>query len=119
MAAGERGDRIAFAAGAALLALYVAQAWFHLEWSLLATLQRDERYKVASGSILASYLLYQSLMARRRVFDPVGVVVWHKLAGAFAPVVFYLHASRFAPGYLLLLSSVFVGTHEMRLVAPG
>ena len=55
-------------------------------------------------------------MARRRFFDPVGVVFWHKLAGALAPVLFYLHASHFACGYLLLLSTLFLGTVGLGLL---
>lgn len=112
----DRTDRIAIALGAVLLAAYIAQGWLRLEWPVLATLQHDARYKVASGSLLAAYLLYQALMARRRIYDPVGVVARHKLAGALAPALLYLHASRFAYGYLLLLSSVFLGTVALGLL---
>lgn len=110
MSSPDRSDRITTIIGATLLALYVVQAKFGLVIPALAALQHNERYKVISGSILAGYLLYQSFMARRRLYDPLGVVFWHKLAGALAPLLLYLHASRFAFGYLVLLSSLYLGT---------
>ncbi|NVB81954.1 MAG: hypothetical protein HOV81_26470 [Kofleriaceae bacterium] len=108
--AADRSDRIILFVGASLLALYVAQGVLHLECSALVQVQDDDRYRVISGCMLAVYLLHQSFMARRRVFDPVGVVFWHRLAGALAPVVLYLHASRFGYGYLFVLVSLFIGT---------
>lgn len=108
--AADRNDRIILLVGATLLALYVGQGVFHLECSALVRVQQDDRYKVVSGGMLAVYLLHQSFMARRRVFDPIGVVFWHRLAGALAPVVLYLHASRFGYGYLFVLVSLFIGT---------
>ena len=116
MAAGDRTDRIFIGLGAALLGAYVAQACVGLELPGLRALQDHDRYKVASGCVLAFYLLHQSLMARRRVFAPISVVFWHKLLGALAPVVLYLHASRFAYGYLLLLTSTFLCTAAFGLL---
>ena len=98
MAAGERSDQITFVVGAGLLAMYVAQGLIGLEWHALARLQQNEIYKVISGCVLACYLLYQWFVARRRVFDPVGALFWHKLAGACAPAVVYLHASQLGYG---------------------
>jgi hypothetical protein len=116
VASTDRSDRVTAFLGAVLIALYTAQGVLHLEWPLLAALQHDERHKVASGSVLAGFLLCQSLMVRRRVFDPVGVVFWHKLAGASAPLLLYLHAARFAYGYLALLSYVYLGTIGLGLL---
>ena len=116
MAAGERSDRISFVIGTLLLVLYVAQGWLELEWQPLASVQADLRYKVVSGGVLALYLLHQSLIARRRIFEPITTLVRHKLAGAFAPLVLYLHASRFGYGYLLMLSLVFIGTVGLGLL---
>jgi hypothetical protein len=116
VASTERSDRITFVVGAMLLALYVVQGWLGLELPVLVRVQQHDTYKVISGCVLAGYLLHQALMARRRVFDPVGAVAWHKLAGACAPIVLYLHASRFAYGYLVLLSFCFVGTIGLGLL---
>jgi len=114
--ASEQSDRITFAIGTVLLAMYIAQGWLGLACEPLVRLQQDELYKVASGCVLAAYLLHQSLVARRRVWDPVGAVFWHKLAGALAPVVLYLHAARFAYGYLLLLSIGYLGAIGIALL---
>lgn len=110
MAQSDRSDRIFVIVGATLLVGYVAQGIAGVQWPLLARAQANETYKVASGCVLAIYLLHQAFMARRRVFDPIGVVYWHKLAGALAPLVLYAHASKFGYGYLLLLASLFVVT---------
>ena len=110
MSASDRSDWVIGGIGTTLLALYVAQACVGFEWPHLASLQQDDRYKVTSGCVLALYLLHQSFVARRRIFAPITALFWHKLAGALAPVILYLHASHFGYGYLLLLSSAFIGT---------
>jgi len=112
----DRTDRVVAIVGGALLALYVAQARLDLEIPALAALQRDEGYKVITGSLLAGYLLYQTLMGRRRIYDQVGVVFWHKLAGALAPLLLYLHATHFAYGYLILLTGLYLGTAGLGLL---
>ena len=116
MSSTDRTDRVVAIVGGALLALYVAQARLDLEIPALAALQRDERYKVITGSLLAGYLLYQTLMGRRRIYDQVGVVFWHKLAGALAPLLLYLHATHFAYGYLILLTGLYLGTAGLGLL---
>lgn len=116
MAASERSDRITFVIGTTLLVMYVAQGLVGLEWQPLARVQQDDVYKVVSGCVLACVLLHQWLLGRRRLFDPIGAVVSHKLVGAFAPAVLYLHTSRFGYGYLLLLSIGFIGTMGLGLL---
>jgi methionine sulfoxide reductase heme-binding subunit len=96
--------------GIALLAGYVAQAALGLEWSWLAEQQRDDGYKIVSGGVLAGYLLWQWRLRRRRLDNPIGAVRRHKLAGAFAPLVLYIHAQRFAYGYLLVLAFCYLAT---------
>lgn len=110
MATSDRSDSLITGVGACLLALYVAQGCIGFDWPALTALQQDDRYKVMSGCVLALYLLHQSFVARRRIFAPISALFWHKLAGVFAPVLLYVHASRFGYGYLLLLSSVFIGS---------
>ncbi|MDQ3365147.1 MAG: hypothetical protein M3680_06945 [Myxococcota bacterium] len=103
-----RGDRTVMALGIALLLGYVVQAALALEWSWLARLQANDAYKISSGCGLAGYLVVQWSVARRRLLDPVGAVARHRLYGAFAPLVLYLHASRFAYGYLLVLALIYL-----------
>lgn len=110
MRASERTDRIVVAVGVTLLVAYLGQAYLELEWTWLARQQANDTYKVLSGLAVAGYLLRQSFMGRRRLRDPIGVLVWHKLGGALAPLVLYLHASRFAYGYLLLLGAIYLVT---------
>ena len=114
--ANERSDRITSAIGFLLLALYIAQAALGVSCPPLARLQQVELYKVSSGFALAAYLVHQTFVARRRLYDPIGALFWHKLAGALAPLVLYLHATRFSYGYLLLLSIVFVTTIGLGLM---
>ena len=57
MASTSRSDRDTAILGTVLLALYIAQACLGIEWPHLAALQRHERYKVITGSILAADLL--------------------------------------------------------------
>lgn len=108
MSASERSDRITFVVGAVLLAMYLAQGLIGLEWQALARLQQNEIYKVISGCVLAVFLLYQWLVVRRRAYEPVRALFWHKLVGSLSPAVVYLHASQLGYGYLLIISLGFV-----------
>ena len=110
MAAPDRSDRVLFALGTTLLVAYVVQARLGLSWPSLAHLQTERSYKLGSGLVLGSVLLYQWSLGTRRLFAPVGAVVRHKLVGALAPAVLYLHASRFGYGYLALLVWAYLGT---------
>jgi hypothetical protein len=83
-----------------LLVLYVLQASLHFEWPLLARAQADDTYKLVTGVALAGYLTFQWSARRSR----------HQLAGAFAPLVLYLHSARFGYGYLVLLVTIYLGT---------
>lgn len=97
-------DRWVSALGAVLLVAYLVQARFELAWPWLARQQADDTYKIVTGALLAGYLLWQWSVRNRRLLDAVGAVRRHKLGGALAPVVLYVHASRFAYGYLLVLA---------------
>ncbi len=108
MAQSERGERVVLAVGVALLLGYVVLAALALEWSWLARLQDNDAYQISSGCGVAGYLVFQWSVARRRLLDPVGAVARHRLYGAFAPLVLYLHASRFAYGYLLVLGLIYL-----------
>lgn len=104
----DRADRIVTAVGVALLGAYLAQAALGLEVPTLVALQADDTYKVVSGIALSVYVLVQWLVVSRRVFDP-RAVTRHKLYGALAPAVLYLHATRFGYGYLAVLAAVYLG----------
>ena len=112
----DRTDRWTLAIGATSIALYLVQARCELEWPWLVRQQADDRYKVFTGCILAVYLAWQWSLRARRVADPLGAVRRHKLAGAFAPVVLYIHASQFAYGYLLVLALGYLGATAVGLL---
>ncbi len=89
--------------GVALVVAYVAQAAVGLEWPWLVRQQAQDRFAVISGCGLACYLAWQWSLGARRLVDPIGTVLWHKRAGACAPLVLYVHASRLSYGYLVVL----------------
>ncbi len=93
-----------------LLAAYVVQASLHLDLDPLTRLQQNDLYCALSGMLLAAYLLFQARLGARRLRDPAGSVSRHKLYGALAPLVLYMHAAHFAYGYLLVLVLLYLGT---------
>ncbi len=115
MAAASRGERALVVFGLALLGGYVAMAT-RVEVAWLTALQDDDRYAVASGLVLAIYLLLQWTLGARRAIDPLRAVTRHKIAGALAPLLLYAHASRFAYGYLAVLAIAYLGTVGLGLV---
>jgi hypothetical protein len=93
----------------ALLAAYLGQAAVQLEVPWLLRLQAQDTYKLATGGVLIAFLgLQWSAAPHRREL--------HKLLGAFAPVVLYAHASRFAYGYLVWLVAVYLGVGAVGLL---
>ncbi|MBA2539359.1 MAG: hypothetical protein H0V17_06980 [Deltaproteobacteria bacterium] len=95
-----RRDLAVLVLATTLLLLYALQASLHLEWSLLARAQAGDTYKLVTGLAFAGYLYFQWSARRSR----------HQLAGAFAPLVLYVHSARFGYGYLALLVSIYLAT---------
>lgn len=116
MAARSPSDRLVILVGGVGVIAYLVQARLGLTWPALAQLQADETYRVGSGLVVAAFLIFQWSVATRRALDPVRAVARHRLAGALAPLVLYLHASRFGYGYLLVLASIFLGTVVLGLL---
>ncbi len=114
MAGKSRGDTALFVLGVLLLGGYVTAAT-QVELPWLVALQADDQYRVSSGIVLGTYLVFQMLLGARRVVDPGGAIARHKIAGALAPVVLYAHASHFAYGYLLVLAAAYLGTSGLGL----
>jgi hypothetical protein len=103
-----RHDRLLVVIGTILVVAYVVQASLHLEWPWLVNLQTHDSYKLATGILLAIYLGVQWRGVRRT--DRERSVFRHRLGGAIAPLVLYIHSSRFAYGYLILLCAMYLGT---------
>lgn len=93
----------------ALLAAYLGQAAVGLEVPMVVRWQADETYKAITGLVLVAYLALQwSSTLRKRGL--------HELFGAFAPLVLYAHATRFAYGYLVWLLVIYLGVGAIGLV---
>ena len=110
-------------AGAAAWLLFLAQIDLGLEWQSLSDWQGQRWYKVASGSLLAGFVCFQWLLALSRVNRWAraarALYSWHQIAGAFAPVLLFLHSTRLGFGYLLVLSTVYVANNVVGLVSPS
>jgi len=103
--------------------LFLEQFVLGSEWGPLGVWQRQTWYKVASGSLLAGFVGFQWLLALLRVnrWARAARVLysWHQTAGAFSPVLLFLHSTRLGFGYLLLLSTVYMANNVVGLVSPS
>jgi hypothetical protein len=106
----QRHDGLLALIAIGLLAAYLLQAILGLEVSWLVRLQDADLYRAFTGLLLATYLVFQARLGARRLRDPAGSVSRHKIYGAFAPLVLYVHTSRFGYGYLLVLVLMYLGT---------
>lgn len=104
-----------------LLALLVAQDVYDLRIAALEELQRDDAWKIATGSMLVAFLAYQWVLAALRVRGAKSAghhLRWHRCVGACGPLLFWLHATRFGYAYLTALSGVFLGNLLLGAAAP-
>jgi hypothetical protein len=110
-------------AGAAMWLLFLAQLRLGFEWQPLSVWQGQTWYKIASGSLLAGFVCFQWLLALLRVNRWAraarALYSWHRTAGAFSPVLLFLHSTRLGFGYLLVLSTVYVANNVLGLVSPS
>ena len=109
--------------GVALWLLFLEQLSLGVEWGPLSVWQGQKWYKVASGSLLAGFVGFQWLLALLRVNRWAraarALYSWHQIAGAFSPVLLFLHSTRLGFGYLLMLSGVYMGNNVLGLVTPS
>ena len=116
MASRARGDRLVLVVGGVGVGGYLLGAQLGLAIPWLVRLQANETYRVLSGLLVAAFVFYQWSVATRRALDPVRAVARHRLCGALAPLVLYLHASRLGYGYLLVLAMIYLGTVVLGLL---
>lgn len=99
--------------GGVLLALYLLQAALGLEWTWLAEQQGEETFKRWSGVLLLCYLAQQWWLSvgRWRGWARQAKKSYrtHQWMGALAPAFLYAHSMRLGYGFLLLLSTVYLG----------
>jgi hypothetical protein len=110
-------------AGATMWLLFAAQRGLDFEWRPLSDWQGHTWYKIASGSLLAGFVCFQWLLALSRVNRWAraarALYPWHQTAGAFSPVLLFLHSARLGFGYLLVLSTVYMANNVLGLVSPS
>ena len=102
---------------------FLAQLYLDLEWQPLSLWQQDRWYKIASGSLLAGFVSFQWLLALLRVNRwgraAKALYPWHQTAGAFAPILLFVHSLRLGFGYLFVLSAVYTVNNVLGLVSPS
>jgi hypothetical protein len=103
--------------------LFFEQLAIGFEWGPLGVWQGHRWYKIASGSLLAGFVCFQWLLALLRVNRWAraarAVYSWHQIAGVFSPVLLLLHSTRLGFGYLLALSTVYIGNNVVGLLSPS
>ena len=106
-------DRNVLIVGSVLLGAYLLQAALGWEWGWLAELQEVETFKRWSGVGLLAYLLHQWWLSlgRSRGWARAAKRSYrlHQWLGAASPAIFYLHSMHLGYGFLLLLSTVYLG----------
>jgi methionine sulfoxide reductase heme-binding subunit len=108
--------------GMFLWLLWLARGRFGIDWPVLQTLQRQFAYKVATGSGLAAFIVFQWSLAVCRMSGLARIAKalhpWHQTVGALAPVLLFLHSTRLGFGYLAILSGAYVAGNVVGLVNP-
>ena len=97
--------------GLFLLLAFAAQEALQIKWPWLETLQMGESYQRWSGLFLSLYIVAQFILPVMRARGNVQAVArhhrLHKLQGAFAPLVYYIHTTGLGYAYLMVLSIVY------------
>jgi len=97
-----------FYIGIILFLSFLIQDFFNLKIPALEHLQLQEYYKRWTGYGLLTFFAFQwSYPLIRLIRENTRFYTYqqlHKITGAFAPAIFYLHSTKFGYAYLLVLS---------------
>lgn len=97
-----------FYIGFILFLSFLIQDGFNLKIPALETLQLQEYYKRWTGYGLLAYFIFQWSYPLARMLKEnkyfIGYQKIHKMSGAFAPAVFYIHSTNFGYAFLFVLS---------------
>jgi ferredoxin-NADP reductase/CRP-like cAMP-binding protein len=100
-----------FYLGLLLTLAFGLQNFFEFKWPWLESIQKIESYRIGSGLFLAFYIAGQFILPVKRwqgkIQDSIRHYQWHKLQGAFAPLVFYIHSTQLG-GYAYLKLLIYV-----------
>ena len=109
--------------GVILWVLFLEQWGLDLDWPALRVLQSRFWYKVATGSLLATFLSFQWLLAVCRVTGYLraakALYPWHQTIGALAPALLFVHSTRLGFGYLVVLCAVYLANNLVGLINPS
>jgi len=104
-------SRREFILGTVLLVLFLIQDVAHWKITAFESLQTNGTYRIVSGLILAGFVLFQwylsFLRMRGRTASAAKHYDLHQKVGIWAPLVFYIHSTRFGFAYLFFLSAVY------------
>jgi len=99
--------------GLLLCIAFFMQNIFQLKFEWFEVLQQGEQYKRWTGWLFAGYIGYQwflpllRLLGRTQEHITIQHYHLHKLAGVLAPVVFYIHSTKFGYAYVCMLSMMY------------
>jgi ferredoxin-NADP reductase len=100
-----------FYLGIGLFLAFLFQEFFQLKLPWLETLQAQENYKIYSGLFVVLYMASQFIMPYNKSCEIphacASIYHQHKLRGAFAPLIFFIHSTQFGVAYLFMLSLVY------------
>jgi methionine sulfoxide reductase heme-binding subunit len=115
-------NRALLAAGILILCLYMVQAMLGIRWGWLTDLQEIEIYQQITGLALGGLIAWQWYLGFLRFTNRHHEAKrWsqpHKYSGVIAPIVVFLHSSKFGYAYVLLLNGIFIGNVVLGLLEP-
>ncbi len=108
--------------GLVLFICFLLQAVLNLKFPFLEALQRNELYKQISGFFLLGFLIIQWYLSFLRVRSNHHAAkkqfTLHKQIGTFAPLVFYIHSTKWGYAYLSFLSAVYFANFLVGIFNP-
>lgn len=106
--------------GAILWFLFLEQALLGVDWPQVRAWQAYFAYKVVTGTALGTFIAFQWLLAFCRTSGYARIAKalysWHQTAGVLAPVLLFLHSTRFGVGYLVAVTSVYCANNLVGIV---
>jgi len=101
-----------FYIGTILFLSFLIQDFFNLKIAALEILQQQEYYKRWTGYALLTFFTFQwsypLIRLARENKHFISYQKIHKMSGAFAPAIFYLHSTQFGYAYVAVLSSLYL-----------
>jgi hypothetical protein len=115
-------SKVSFYIGLILLIAWVAQAAVPIRWLWLENLQKVELYKQLTGLLMMAYLGHQWHLPVLRLLNRSKAAKdnyeRHKILGALAPLVFYIHSTQIGYAFTALLATVYLGNVAIGLFNP-